>query len=225
MKKAFTLLELVFVIVVIGILAAVIIPNTKSDRLHEAAVQLASHIRYTQHLAMVDDKFSANDRVWYRKRWQLIFGKSISTEGKIAYTIFSDQGTASTANPTQGEMAVDPMNPEKYLSGGYSGSLDTSSFKANKKMNLGLSYDIVIVSLTGGCDGGCNELTGNSCSGDLRISFDNLGRPIKDSLHSYTAAYKSNKLIESQCQITLSNLSEDNVTIAIEAETGYAHIL
>ncbi|MBU0720727.1 type II secretion system GspH family protein [bacterium] len=226
MKKAFSLLELVFVIVVIGILAAVIIPRINSDRLQEAAIQLASHIRYTQHLAMLDDKYDANNPVWFKQRWQLVFGKSTtSTDGKIAYTIFSDRGTASTANPTQGEMAIDPVDSQKYLSGGYSGSLDTTSPKANKKMNLGYSYGIVIVTLSGGCNGGCNEITGANCSGDLRIAFDHLGRPMKDSLYSYTSSYKSNYLIESQCNITLTSLSEGNVTIVIEPETGYTHIL
>ncbi|MCF6310454.1 MAG: type II secretion system GspH family protein, partial [Sulfurimonas sp.] len=57
MKKAFTMLELVMVIVVIGILAAVMLPRVASDRLAEAATQVISHIRYTQHLAMVDDQF------------------------------------------------------------------------------------------------------------------------------------------------------------------------
>ena len=73
MKKAFTLLELVFVIVVIGILAVVIIPNTRTNPAQEAAVQLVSHIRYTQHLAMVDDKFNSANTTWYRNLWQIVF--------------------------------------------------------------------------------------------------------------------------------------------------------
>lgn len=72
MKKAFTMLELVFVIVVIGILAAAIIPNVRTNPVQEAAVQLESHIRYTQHLAMVDDKFEAGAN-WYRNMWQIAF--------------------------------------------------------------------------------------------------------------------------------------------------------
>ncbi|MBA1433268.1 MAG: prepilin-type N-terminal cleavage/methylation domain-containing protein [Epsilonproteobacteria bacterium] len=37
MKKAFTMLELVFVIVVIGILAALILPRTKTNPVQAAA--------------------------------------------------------------------------------------------------------------------------------------------------------------------------------------------
>ena len=72
MKKAFTLLELVFVIVLIGILAATIIPNTKTNPAAEAAIQLQSHIRYAQHLAMMDDKFGSSTS-WYKNLWQIAF--------------------------------------------------------------------------------------------------------------------------------------------------------
>ncbi|MDQ7060006.1 MAG: type II secretion system protein [Sulfurimonas sp.] len=67
MKKAFTMIELIFVLVVVGILAAVILPRTKTNPLQEAAIQLLSHIRYTQHLALVDDVYDANDANWYKK--------------------------------------------------------------------------------------------------------------------------------------------------------------
>ena len=71
-SSAFTLLELVFVIVVIGILSAVIIPSTKTNPLREAATQLISHIRYTQHLAMVDDRYGSSNE-WYKGRWHIAF--------------------------------------------------------------------------------------------------------------------------------------------------------
>ncbi|QOY54016.1 type II secretion system protein [Candidatus Sulfurimonas marisnigri] len=73
MKKAFTMLELVMVIVVIGILAAVAIPRTGRDNVAEAATQLISHIRYAQHLALVDDKFDSTVANWYENIWQIRF--------------------------------------------------------------------------------------------------------------------------------------------------------
>ena len=221
MKKAFTMLELVFVIVVIGILSAVVIPNTKTNPLREAALQVVSHIRYTQHLAIVDDKFDSNDNNWFHERWQLIFGTSAShTDGKIAYSIFSDNeslgGTTPDGNPnlTNDEIARDPQSSDKFLSGGFAGVLTTADTRANKKMNIGSSYNIISYSFSGGCNG------------DVQISFDHLGRPISGPLNGVTrnASYVNINLIQTTCNIQLVN-SEGNITIAIEPETGYAHIL
>jgi prepilin-type N-terminal cleavage/methylation domain-containing protein len=215
MKKAFTMMELVFVIVVIGILAAVVIPREGSDRLHEAALQVISHIRYTQHLAIVDDKFDANDANWFKKRWQIIFSNSAYTDDKPAYTIFSDTSGTASGNPDQSEIAVSPFNSSKVLSGGHSGTIDfrTDAGKrvATKEMNLGATYGIGSYLLTGGCSG-------------ARVAFDHLGRPISGNLSSTTTSYQAGRLITQRCDIVLAD-SERNVTIAIEPETGYAHIL
>jgi len=226
MKKAFTLLELVFVLVIIGIIAAVMIPEMKSNGLREAAMQMISHIRYTQHLAMVDDRFDLSDSEWYKEKWQFIYGKSDSsstkdTDGYIAYSIFSDWAGSSTGNPDLSEMAKDPMTNSKYLSGGFSGALDTYDPEANKKMNLGLSYGITDVEFSGGCR-----------ADTMRISFDHLGRPIRDPLTTYTQSYDTatgsgttNRLIQDACEIKLINPSEGSATIKIEAETGYTYIV
>ena len=217
MKKAFTMLELVFVIVVAGILAAVIIPNTRTNPVQEAAIQLVSHIRYAQHLAMVDDQFDSSNANWYKERWQLIFQMSSThTEGKYTYTIFSDKVSTSGTphdglpNLTNNEIAMDPANSEKFLSGG-TPSLYTSDSRSNKKMNLGLSYGINSYTLGGGCSG-------------VQIAFDNLGRPLFNKLDDYTSSYKAGELITSTCIVTLNHPNEDSVEIHIEPETGYAHI-
>ncbi|PHQ65303.1 MAG: type II/IV secretion system protein [Sulfurimonas sp.] len=219
MKKAFTMLELVFVLVVIGILATVMLPQMQSTKLRESAIQVVSHIRYTQHLSMIDDKFDANDADWYKGRWEILFGSSVSTNDKIAYSIYSDDGSdvSDSSKPNLGELALDPMSSDKYLSGGYSSILNTDDPRANKKMNLGESYNITDVTFTGGC----------SHSRVKRLSFDHLGRPLRGTFNTYTASYKSSAtigLIQSACNIVLTS-PEGNVTIAIEPETGYAHIL
>jgi len=222
MRKAFTMLELVFVIVVIGVLAATIIPNIKSNPLREAAIQVVSHIRYTQHLAMMDNKYNFDNNKWFMKRWQIIFGKSNSTNQQWAYTIFSDNaGSSGHSNPSLSEIAKDPLrngvdsstSTAKLLSGGYSGVLKSTNKRANKKMNLGMSYGVTDVSMSGGC-----------LSSNVRISFDAMGRPIQRPLDSYLTAYKQSRLIKSTCNVILSDQSS-SITIAIEPETGYTHIL
>ena len=70
-KSAFTMMELIFVIIVIGILSAVLIPRFGQDKLSQAANQLISHIRYTQHLALLDDEYNASNANWYQNRWTI----------------------------------------------------------------------------------------------------------------------------------------------------------
>lgn len=223
MKKAFSMLELVFVLVVIGILAVMMLPQMQSTKLREAAIQVVSHIRYTQHLAMVDDKFDVNDADWYKSRWHILFGASDDTEGKIAYSIFSDKDSLSGTTPngkpnlTNNEIALNPENPDKFLSGGYSGTLTSSSSSATKNMNIGLNYGIYDtngVIFNGGCADGNTK----------RLTFDHLGRPIKGTINGFTKSYEANKLIQTRCEIVLTS-PEGSLTIAVEPETGYAHIL
>jgi prepilin-type N-terminal cleavage/methylation domain-containing protein len=103
MKKAFTMLELVFVIVVIGVLAAAIIPRMDRDNVAEATIQLQSHIRYTQHLAMVDDKYDATDDTWFRNRWQI----RLNTNG---YSVVSDNNIAFARDPQNSAALLQNIN-------------------------------------------------------------------------------------------------------------------
>jgi len=213
--SAFTMLEFVFVIVVVGILAAVIIPNTKTNPLQEAAVQVISHIRYTQHLAMIDDKFDASDANWYQGRWQMLFGTSAThTNGKIAYSIFSDKSTYS-GNPDINETAKNPMDSDKLLTGGFAGIIFYADPRVTKEMNIGEKY-------------GITSVTTSNCGGARRIAFDHLGRPIRGDMSNDIAPYISSgtttSLLTAPCQINLIG-QEGNITIAIEPETGYACIL
>ncbi|NOR58020.1 MAG: prepilin-type N-terminal cleavage/methylation domain-containing protein [Sulfurimonas sp.] len=210
MKKAFTMLELVFVLVVIGILAAVMLPQMQSTKLREAAIQVVSHIRYTQHLAMVDDKFDAGNTDWYKERWQIIFSNTTNAT-PISYSIFSDKSTY-TGNADPGDVAMDPMDSNRFLSGG-SSSIAQNHTQVNKKMNLGETYNITAFDMTGGCNN------------QVRLTFDHLGRPISGPIHGVTrnASYVNINLIQTTCNIVLTS-PEGSVTIEVEPETGYAHI-
>jgi len=221
MKRAFTMLELVFVIVVIGILAATIIPSTKTNPLQEAAIQLVSHIRYTQHLAMVDDRFDINDNEWFQERWQLKFSNTDGSGNRWAYAIFSDGNTGAShdGNPNANQTAINLLDRSKRLTGGYSATtIAYNDADATNKLNIGYSYSIENIYMTGGCN-----ITDD---GKKRIAFDHLGRPIAGALHysGMTTAYKDIILIKTTCNIIL-NSSDGNVTIAIEPETGYIHII
>ena len=224
MKKAFTMIELVFVIVVIGILAAVILPNTKTNPVQEAAIQLVSHIRYTQHLAMVDDKFDATDANWYKKRWQIVFSDALlTTNEKYSYTIYSDGAGVNSGDPNINEIAKNPANPEQLMTGGATGgeaklAYSHKDFPGMKKLNLGLSYGITSITFSSSCKVGTSE----------RLAFDHIGRPIKGKLSNSSGggnsqSYEDDNLIQSDCMITLTDDSE-SVIITVTRETGYTYI-
>ena len=223
--QAFTIIEVIFVLVVIGIIAMVLIPRfDDSAGRREAALQLISDIRYTQHLAMNDDHISKTEPNWYKKRWTILFNSDNYTDNEEAYTIFADTGGNSTGKPDESEIAINPLDPSRLLSGGFSGKThldirklktDPSSFVGTKRNNLGKTYGIKKVVLSRECKLGTSK----------RIAFDHVGRPLKGSLSSYTSPYPSvNKIITKRCKITLTDKNDKNISIYIEPETGYAHL-
>ena len=109
MKKAFTMIELVFVIVIVGILSAMIAPNFQRNSTREAADQIVSHIRYTQHLAMMDNKFDASNQNWYKNRWDIDLNTtSYSISCEQYKNDGSNDGTKYASNPLASNQ---PLNP------------------------------------------------------------------------------------------------------------------
>ena len=215
-KKAFTLLELVFTIIIISIISSLIISTKKTDDLHLAALQLVSDLRYTQHLAMNDDIYNKIDSNWYKKRWQLVLGKNKNSDYKVAYTIFSDQpnygGDANLA-----EVALNPRSINQVLSGGYTGTVkldyNHEDFKGVKNLNIGATYGVTSYKLEGSCSG-------------ARISFDFLGRPMSGDSSSLRSMYRAGtkRIINENCKIILTDESNQNIIIVILPNTGKIEI-
>ena len=216
MRRGLTLIELIFVIVIIGILSAVLVPRFDRPTLDQAANQIVSHIRYTQHLAMVNNKFNPTDEFWYRKRWQIRFQYKGSSPREYYYTIYADKDGDDTLE--QVEIAVNAINPRQILTGNMSIATD----RYTKPMNLYETYGIKKVGMTGCIDGGV--------SGSLRVAFDYLGRPIVKNIYALDNAYVETsanevRLVSKLCKITLTDIDNNTKQIAIEPETGYTHII
>lgn len=248
-RLAFTMIELIFVIVVIGILSAVLLPRMERDSLSEAAVQLASHIRYAQHLAMVDDKYvpdttmskqqssaSKNMEVqyWYLGRWQVRFS---SANGTQSYMVMSDSPISSydgnpnaSANFSYSEVARDPLNTNKYLIGTtFSSFNNNDSVHINNMLDLKGKYNVNSISISGGGTG----------STARRVIFDHLGRPYRGdtSLSNPSSVIKSAtdklansnitiKLCKTSCTSPTNKINNKNERIIVVApETGYVKVL
>ena len=206
MKKfAFTMLELVFVIVVVGILAAVFIPKMDRNNIEEAALQVTRHIRYTQHLAMSDDVYDASDPYYYQKRWHISFVQTAACG--LLYSVGSDRdnsnkNTGNAGKFTASEAATDPLTNSLI----YNDSLTCAPKDGwYKDVLLGEYFDIDSITTSGGCT-------------TQTLAFDNIGRP-------YTAlagtSATTNKLA-SVCTLTLKSGTKE-AYIRIEPETGYTH--
>ena len=73
-KKAFTMLELVVVIVVVGILALAALPRLDRDQLGSAVDDIMAAVRRTQLLAMEDNQFDPANQTnptWHTRRWRI----------------------------------------------------------------------------------------------------------------------------------------------------------
>lgn len=205
--KAFSFVELVVVIVAIGLLAVFIMPKFQRNDLDLAADQVLSHIRYTQHLALVDDKYDALDEYWFKSRWQIYFHtyRLDSKTQHQTYTVFSDFVGAHTGNPDAREIAKNPLNPSKMLSTDHSGIF---GIKKSPELDLTATFSIADVNFR------------NCKTKATRIMFDEIGRPYVGRKHD--SAYDG--LMDSPCTIELVHKSNDKICIVIEPITGYAHI-
>jgi len=194
------MLELVFLIVVIGILAAMIIPRMDRDNRFEAVNQVLSHIKYTQHLAMIEDMYQDWDpdtgagSGWFKSRWEIQF---FNCGG---YAVHSDRGK-NGGNAAQLDSAFDPQTGGRLWISSTCGAPAATDFE---KMNLTRYYDLSGFTFSAGCNG-------------QSISFDNLGRPYGTNT--------INGVIQANCDIQLDFNTGNSEAIRIHPETGYACIL
>lgn len=213
-RSGFTLLELIFVITIIAVLAAAAMFYFRSgdNELIQATNQLARHIRYAQHLALMDDRFDPSDDVnsskWYGERWRIRF---YDTD---YYVIFSDRDNKGGDPDGTKEIAIDPFDKDRL--GRRNGQDITQSIT-----HLRANYNTAIQSIS--CDIG----NGAQQNIPLSIVFDNKGRvyatpPRYDetTLGAYERLVRQNG-----CIITLRHLdTREEKGIIIHPETGFVEI-
>jgi prepilin-type N-terminal cleavage/methylation domain-containing protein len=154
-KSAFTMIELVFVIVVIGILSLALIPRYERDNAGEAAYQIARHIRLAQHHALVEDKFELGNPDWIGKMWAITFRTS-----KYCYAVYTNLDYPVGTQADESEAAIDPLTNKRL----YSDTNCNENTATTDNVLLWKSFSVDGITLT-------------NCGDNNQILFDHLGRP------------------------------------------------
>ena len=205
-RFAFTMIELVFVIVVLGILAALALPRMERDLRQEAADSILSDIRYTQHLAMNDFKHNTANAMWQRSFWMIGFACNDTTTFKEFIGSDSDYGGGIGAN----EAAIDPANG-RGMDSGVGVCNNTIANTISDRILLYDKFSVKSVATVGGC--GAVQY----------IGFDHLGRPHVGYTGSNAPDYNSYMTLACTFNFTMEN--GDTFGISIQPETGFAQIV
>ena len=208
--RAFTMLELVMVIVVLGILASLAIPRLDRDLKQEAADTVLSHIRYTQHLALSDNKHKFNEPEWQKAFWKISFESC--SGGGIFIGIGTDVDYEGDTDKI--EAAIDPSNGKPMFWTNTASCVDGGDGTVSETIFLTKKYGITDVTATGGCN-------------LKHIGFDYYGRPQISFAGSTKPDYSNSggsTYMDTKCTFTFTMSDSDTFSIDILPETGYAYI-
>lgn len=202
-RPAFTMLELVFVIVVLGILASLAMPRLERDLRQEAKDNLLSAIRYTQHLALIDDKTNPADTNWQQKLWKISFSTSPTNNLANFYTVSSD--TDQDGSVDKNETAIDPANGKYMYNLGGDTDIDPDE---SSSVFIGKTYGVNTMTFTGGC------------ANAQHVAFDHLGRP-HNGIGGATNDYGTYMASDCTIEFGFADTSITPLTVTIAPETGH----
>ena len=214
------MIELVFVIVVMGIIAAVALPRFAADNVQDAMDQILSDIRYTQHLALVDnviDQGIPRDTRWQSAFWTIQFQKTTDGGGDWAYTIGSDSDYSSKISLN--EAAVDSRDGRPIF-----GDVTASATNVSPKVFITKKFGITNIDFAIGCDVPTGAGGANNAS---HVAFDNFGRPHKGhfvaaGVAPAAASPDYSSTMQGNCTIAFTFAGGETSWITIQRETGYA---
>jgi len=208
------MIELVFVIVILGIMASLAMGRMERDLKQEASETILSHIRLAQQLALRDNKHRTdNDARWQTGYWSFQFSNcSFTGNVKPIYAV----GSADLTGTLDKEhAAIDPVNG-KYLFGSCTEA--SNGTDVSEDVFAGQHFGVKEMKLTG-CIG-----RSNTADRGQNFGFDYLGR-VHIKLQQYDTIGFFDNIATRDCNLTVTMSDDDTFSIIIENETGKAHIV
>jgi hypothetical protein len=201
-RQAVSLLELIFVIFLISIVLSLAKYKNHISKLELATKKLIFYMKYTRYKAMLDNRYSVDDNMWFKERWTIKFQKCSKTIGGLYFVIFRDIN--HKGSPNKIECLKDPLS-NKYLYSHY--DCDPSQDES-KYILLTKEYGITNIDIS------CND---TSTLGQLSFGYDGrvysrLGTEPED-IYKYE--------IKSICTVKLEDKNGNFSIIQINPRTGY----
>lgn len=221
MKNAFTVIEVIFIIIIVSILSSIFISKLDTKDLLKGVYIIARDLEYTKHLAIIYDitlpsdikistvteqDFKKGNVNLIRQMWGMKFYDEYK-DGKITiknpnYIIYKN---TFSGKPTITTLAIDYMDKGCVLGIDSNKKLFTKDIKTSKRLDIKKTYGINNVEFLG------------SCSGVKQIFFDSEGVPYANS------SLRKLESIKKECVIRFSS-KNDKKCIVIYPQSGYIAI-
>ena len=205
MKKSFSILELILVLLLLSIITTAFIPNMNQSKIDEVTSKLVIYLKQTRYLSLIDNKYNEEDSLWFKKRWTLKFFRCRKDIGGFYYSIYSD--TNNSGHVSIDDTLKDPLT-NKHI---YSSNYCKEKIENSKYVLLTKNYNITNIKLS------CN--TTNSLG---QISFGN-DASVYTKLSNFENESYEYKLNE-KCYLTLEDIYNEKREIEINGGTGYVKI-
>ncbi|MEA3384469.1 MAG: type II secretion system protein [Campylobacterota bacterium] len=199
-KKSFSLIEVIFVIILISIVTSQSTFTPASNNLKHAKEKLKLYLNYTRYIAHIDNKQNLNDNEWEKKLWTLKFQNCSSSVGGLYFVVYSDT-SGGTSHFKKSECLKDPLT-NKYL---YSNWDCEASKDESKYILLTKEYGVKKVEVS------CNT---NSSLGQISFGYDGK---------IYSTLGNNPIEITQKCFIDIYDEQNNKATLSIEPKTGYIH--
>lgn len=204
MKKSFTILELIIVLLLLSLLYTSFIPKINTNNIYELKNRLILQLKYLRYKALTDSKYDESDSKWHKERWSFkIFNCDKNKDG-VYYVMYSDTNNSGSV---KGEEALDDPLSNKNI---FTGKQCIPNNSNSKYVLLTDNFNI-------------NDISGTCKSTDaiVQISFGYDG-----NVYSRLSTDKNdsfNYKLEEKCIISIIDKDSNKINITVENKTGFIY--